>query len=156
MKFDVFNWVELDPSRRYVSAAGRLRLKLDRPAAVYVSCQGVQALLGFGTEFDYKIGEEYEVEIKGPAALRVFAWEGEKAFHEAEGEVFSNVDRRPLESGSVLEVTAALRQMKLAHREMMRDLQTARQAARPAAAPAPEPDAPTEGEGEDQAATTAE
>lgn len=115
-KFDLFRWTEI-PSGSWLPVEGQaLRLRLSEPAAVYVRSDGYEVLLGYGVEFENTIDGAFEVLVSGD--VRAFALDVPRAAVAVSGQVLTNVDRLPHESGAVLEVKRALRELQLERRAM--------------------------------------
>jgi len=121
MKFDVFNWLEVAANQTHNCPEGRLRLRFSQPCALYVEAEGYEALAGVATDFNLEVPQGVDYRIDGPPGVRCFVESIPGASHEPEGEVFTNQDRRPHESGAVLEVKRALREMQIEHQRMLRE-----------------------------------
>ena len=124
MKFDPFNWQEVKANEEVPFAKGRLRLRLSAPAPVFIECEGVESLLGFAAEFEAHLPSEGTFTVEGP--VRVFAESASVTSVAVEGEVFTNIDRMPGESGSLLEVTRARRLFEMERRAMLAEIRAAR------------------------------
>jgi hypothetical protein len=120
MRFDPFVWQELEPAKKYQTAKGALHVKASKPVAVFVAAEGVEALVGTGTDVRATFAENVEYWIEGEDGVRAFVYSPGKHFFRPVGEVYTNADRMPDESGSVMEVRKAIRQLKLEQREMRR------------------------------------
>ena len=120
MKMDIFNRSERDANKNHEAPQGLLQVWASQPGALFVTSEGYETLVGYGTEWRVKTtGQvEFRVETKG----RVFVLDPKPVNHEPTGEVFTNMDRQPMESGSVLEVTRQLRAMKLEAQAIRRAL----------------------------------
>lgn len=117
MKFSPFSWREVKAREEFQVSPGMLRVRCAPQGALYLDCQGVQSLVGFGSAFDVEIAEEMTAHVVGfEPGIRVFVYEAEPTAAPDSGEVFSNIDRLPNESGAVLEVRRALRDLELARR----------------------------------------
>lgn len=130
MKFDPFEWQEIVTGQEIPGKPGGFRLVLSKPAAVYITAQGYEALLGFGAVFDVKIATEYTYRVEPAEYLRAFTDTPPDAHYEPEGEVFTNADRLAMESGAVAEVTRALRLLKIEQRRAMDEIRAARRQSR--------------------------
>ena len=130
MKFDPYEWQEIVIGQEIPGKPGGFRLVLSKPSAVYITAQGYEALLGFGTVFDVKIATEYTYRVEQSQVLRAFADTPPDAHYEPEGEVFTNADRLVMESGAVAEVTRALRLLKFEQRRAMEEIRAARRKTR--------------------------
>lgn len=122
MKFDVFAWEEVKTNEEVEVQKGRLQLRLSTPCPVYFTAQGVEALIGFSASVDVEVSEEGTVNIHAPKGARAFYHRGFPSSVAAEGEVFTNIDRMPQESGMLAEVTRARRQLEIERRSMIMDI----------------------------------
>lgn len=121
-KFNPFQWKEVKTNETLQAPKGRMQLRLSSPCPVYASFQGVQALLGFASDFDAEFSEAVEIEIAAPKGVRAFAFEPEGASFVCLTESFTNIDRMPNESGIMAEVTRARRQLDIERRQMLNDM----------------------------------
>lgn len=121
-KFNPFQWKEVKTNETLEAPKGRMLLRLSSPCPVYVSAQGVQALLGFASDFDAEFAEAVEVEIAAPKGVRAFAFEPEGCSFTCLTESFTNIDRMPNESGMLADVTRARRQLEIERRQMLNDM----------------------------------
>lgn len=127
-KFDPFNWSPVEIGKEFEAPKGSLRVMCSDPeAAVYVGAEGHEALAGVGTEVSIQTAQQL--------TFRVEARKGSKAFIERtvtmslDGppkEVFTNADRMPHESGSVMEVRAEMRKFLLAAKQERREMRNER------------------------------
>lgn len=122
MKFDVFKWTEVAPGTAHTCAEGRLRVRASKACALYVECEGYEALAGVATDFNLEVPQGVSYRIDGPAGVRCFVEAIPDSGYEPEGEVYTNQDRRPHESGALLEVKRALREMQLQHQAQLREV----------------------------------
>lgn len=114
MKFDVFKFQEIDPSQSYESVTGKVHVLCSKPTAVYATVEGYQVLLGVGTEIRAEIASKLiELAFEAPKGTRAFVYAPTKLTMVDDGEIYTNIDRKPQESGSVLEVRKALREFQL-------------------------------------------
>lgn len=151
MKFNPRDFKEVKPNENHKAEKGLLRVRLSAPCALFVSAQGHEALAGVGTSFDLEVSEAVTYRSEAPEGVRMFVTAPPSSARPFSGEVFTNIDRMVDESGSVLEVTRALRQLELMRRSALKEIRTASRAAAvktdaviepaplPVAAPAPEP-----------------
>lgn len=140
-KFDLFAWNEVKPNEKIPHSQGGLRLRLSALAPLYLQSLGVETLAGFASEFDLQISEDVTFRVDAPKTVRVFVETPNKTSFLQTGEKFTNTDRMPGESSAVAEVTRALRQMEIRHRQQMEEIQQSDRENRPAveitAQPAP-------------------
>lgn len=119
MKFDPTKWQEIKPNEAYQNKTGRLSVMCsETTAALYVTAQGLEALAGVGAKIDVASVEAETFKVTASDDARVFVYLPHRAPYAPVGEVFTNLDRKPMESGSVLEVTRAIRAFKI---EMMQE-----------------------------------
>lgn len=122
MKYDPYAWDEVKPNEEIRFPKGRLRLQLSAPAPLYITAQGVEGLASYGSTHDVEVSEEVTYRIEGVKSLRAFQRRSYGTSVEAEGEVYTNVDRMPYESGAVAEVTRARRQLEIERRAMLKEI----------------------------------
>lgn len=124
MKFDPFAWHEVKPNEDYEAPKGRLRLLCSKASPLYISAVGVEALAGVSTSFDLEISGQVTFCLDADPGTRVFVHIPRNAVQApvTGAEVFTNADRMPLESGTVLEVKRALRELQLAQREQLAEM----------------------------------
>ena len=120
MKFDPFAWQEVPANEEVTFGKGRLRLRLSARAPLYVAAQGVESLVGIDENHEVHVSEEVTFRVDGP--VRVFMFVPEPTSFEPVGEVFTNADRMPMESGSVAEVTRAMRLFELERRAALAEI----------------------------------
>lgn len=147
MKFDPFKRQEVKLNVENKAPEGRLRLWASRRVSLFVASEGYEVLAGSGYEFDLQTQAEMIFRVEGEDGARAFIeLPTRTVFEPSDGETFTNIDRKPMESGNVLEVTRALRLMRLEHQRMMAEIAAAKA---PAADAEPEPEEteakPTEG-----------
>lgn len=121
MRFDPFVWDEIETVTDHVGPDGRLRLKLSAPGALYVESAGFTALVGYAAEFDVQLQVDYRFRVEGKD-LRAFIFNPVPATFACEGETFTNIDRRPTESGTLQEINGRLRLFELQQREILRNV----------------------------------
>lgn len=140
MKFDLFSWQEIEPGTKYETAKGRIQIKASKEVALYASAEGVDVLVGVGTSISVEFVQKVDYWVEGPAKTRVFTHAPGKLFHRPVGEVYTNADRMPDESGAVAEVRKALRAFKLEQREIRREAAEERQRNKPKRNPETDPE----------------
>lgn len=149
-KFDVFSWEEVQTNEKIQVAKGRLRLRLSQPAPVYIEAEGFEVLAGFASDFDLEISEAVSFRVEAPECVRAFRYSPFPTSVVAEGEVFTNIDRMPHESGMLAEVTRARRMLEMEKRQMLaeirREMAITRNAARSISTPEVEAQAELESE----------
>lgn len=136
MKLDIKSWLKVDkPHAWNIAPKGRLQLRLSQPAPLYV--QGfdpetgeiLEVLAGFGVTFDLR-SDIQGLSFRTAKDIDVFVYDPKRevfAFDDTV-EVFTNVDKMPLESEHVNAVQAAMRQMQLQQAAFMREMKIERAA----------------------------
>lgn len=126
MKFDPFKRVEVKPNAENKAPEGRLQLWASRPVALFVCAEGYEVLVGTGVHFDLETQAEMTFRAEGEDGVRVFIEKPQREVFEPTGdEVFTNIDRKPNESGTIAEVRRAVRLAQLEMREMLRQAREA-------------------------------
>lgn len=163
MKFNPFDWVVM-AERVITFDTGRVAIRSSLPAAFYIEVDGYEVLAGSGLDLDYRLATPCKVRVDAPSKALLFAYKPFRQSYEPVGEVFSNPDRQPQESGTLLEVRKALRAFEVQQMQMKRELRNERAALQrargervaseggqvapaPDAAPAPVSEAPAASEG---------
>ena len=126
MKFDSLSWVEVSPVQAHDAPLGRLRLNLSAPAAVYISQHGVETLLGYDSSFDVTLADHATFRVDAPTKTRVFIHQHHDTSRPSIGQIYTNIDRTPQESGSVLAVRRELRKHALESRAYIREIREQR------------------------------
>nr|QJB21519.1 MAG: hypothetical protein [Microvirus sp.] len=139
MKINPLEWSEVLETT--FEAQGLLQLRSADPFAIAIETEGVEVVLGAASEHRVPLVGPSRVTLVG-GEFRVFRRDIPSRVYRMTGEKFTNIDRLPQESGSVAEVTKALRMAKLEQRAMMREIREehARNKAELAAARAKEED----------------
>lgn len=128
MKFDLFSWQEVNLNEEIQARKGVLRVQSSATVALYVQAEGYEVLAGVGTSFSVDLSEAVTWRAEGPEGVRVFWQPPALTSFVCEGEVYTNIDRMPHESGQVAEVTRALRMFELQRREALREIRAERDA----------------------------
>ena len=92
-------------------------------ATVYVECEGVEAIAGIAQETRIQIAQDFYYTVKAPKGADVYVYAPADNWHKPTGEVFTNIDRKPTESGTMLEVTKALRLFNIERQQERREHQ---------------------------------
>lgn len=120
-KIDVFSWMEVQTNEEITLHGRDVRLQGSGDFAVFAEILGHEVCIGFGSWHDCIIAEGASVRIEAPEGVRVFQHvPRETAVSVADSEVFTNADRLVVESGAMLEVKRAVRQLEIARIEMIR------------------------------------
>lgn len=128
MKFDPFSWHEVKANEEIQVRKGWLRLRCSAAAPLYVSAEGHEVCAGVASAFDLDLSEAVSFRLDAPKGVRVFLHRPFDTSVEPEGEVFTNIDRMPSESGSMAEVTRAMRVFELQRRAALREIRAERDA----------------------------
>lgn len=122
MLFNPINWFEVKANESYEVTKGRLRVQCSEALPLYIEAEGVEALAGVSTSFDVELSTAARWRVGPQKGVRVFVYVPERTSIVASGEVFTNIDRMVDESGSVAEVTRALRQLELMRRSALAEI----------------------------------
>lgn len=123
MKFNPLEWSEVS-GEKIESGPGIVQLRSALPFSVVVQCLGTEAPTGFGTSHRIALPEAATLTLVATAA--VYKKDTPSRVVHMKGEKFTNIDRLPQESGTLAEVTKALRLLKLEERAMMRRIRQER------------------------------
>lgn len=158
-KFNTFDWKEINHGEAFEVVGGKVHVRATRPVAVLVENEGGEALAGTGLEVEQTFEGPVVVTVLATdeTPVRVFVFDRIRKAVPKRDEVFTNADRMPMESGTLLEVQKSLRAFKLEQRSMLgemraerRALELARRSVQPE--PDPEPEAGSENEASETAA----
>lgn len=149
MKFDPTNWQEVPTNEEIEARKGRLQLRCSAPAALYITAHGQEALYGYAADFDAEVTEAVSFRVEAAEGVRAFGFIAARSAVMFAGEVFTNIDRMPNESGNLNEVTRAMRVFELQRRAALREIRAERDAL--VAAKAKEQEAKEDKKSDDQA-----
>lgn len=124
MIYDAFQWKEIEVGKEIVIPQGRLILRLSQPGAVYITQQGYEGLAGYGADHDYQVTGYATYRVEAEKA-RAFVKQPDVVTYESTGNIFTNADRMPTESGSMLEVTRAMRLFRFEQQQTLREMRLA-------------------------------
>lgn len=140
MKLDPFAWSEVNPNEKVEAGKGILRVRCSASAPLYVECEGYEVLAEVGTAFEVDLSEAVTWRVDAPKGARIFWMPPALTSHRPEGEVYTNIDRMPHESGQLAEVTRAMRMFEVERRSYLKQMRAEIAALRAAPAPVlPEP-----------------
>lgn len=141
MKLNPKLWYKTD-GKEVPLPAGKTALRCLRPSALVVE-NGVHSVpAGFGTEFALDLPEGCTVSLIGEGKGSDLWLSAPPASSILDhGEVFTNMDRKPHESGALSETMAALRRLQLEERAMLQRMKRA-QASFAKSVKAGQPDVP--------------
>lgn len=127
MKFDPLSWNEVKPNGKEISAQkGQLWVRCSAPCPLYITVEGVEALAGVSCEHTIQLSDPVKWRVDAPQGVRVFFHRPHSTSVKFEGEVYTNIDQMPQESGSILEVKKTLRLFHLEQQQVMRGIREAR------------------------------
>lgn len=129
-KFNPFDWQEIHQDGQIrKTVGGRVFLRASKPVALYAIAvdedgEVFETLAQLGETVDVILpeGVSWTYECEG----RVFLYSPSPFIQQPDELAFTNADRLPHESGNVLAVTAGLRQLEIAKRQMLREITAAR------------------------------
>ena len=124
MKINPLEWNEVNETSFEVQ--GLLLLRSSEPFALTIESFGVAVSVGAETSHRIPLPEVSKVTLVGGSA-KVYRKEPPAKFVLSNEETFVNIDRLPQESGTMLEVTKAVRLMKLEERAMIRRIREERE-----------------------------
>jgi len=115
----VDNWSNIKDGEKTKSATGLLRLRGKPFAKVEVTAEGCKQTVYTDAKGQYrsKIVGQAEVTLEGGGLI----YQPHQPTFKSEGEKYTNISRRPSESGNLLEVTKGLRQMQLMQMQFRRE-----------------------------------
>lgn len=124
MKINPLEWSPVDETS--FEAQGVLQLRSADPFAIAIEAGGVEVVLGAAVQHRVPLAEPSKVTLVGGES-RVFRKDVPSRVYRMTGEKFTNIDRLPQESGTVAEVTKALRMAKLEQRALIREIREERE-----------------------------
>lgn len=128
MKIQLDHWREISANSQFNVPTGRVRVRCTQDCNLFLSELGHEVLAGFGREIDVQTVSPAIGVVEAPKGARVFLYDPGRIFIEPTGEKFTNIDRQPMESGSVLAVRQAMRDMQLQQRGLMLEMREERRA----------------------------
>lgn len=124
MKINPLEWNEINETT--FKAQGLLLLRSTEPFGLSIETMGVEVAVGAETSHRIPLAEVSKVTIVGGKA-KVYRKTPPPRFVVSNEETFTSIDRLPQESGTMLEVTKAIRLMKLEERAMIRRIREERE-----------------------------
>lgn len=122
MKFDPFVWAEVQSNEKTETGKGILRVRCSAPAPLYVEAEGYEVLAEVGTAFEIDLSEAVTWRVDAPKGARIFWMPSALTSYRPQGEVYTNIDRMPHESGQLAEVTRAMRMFELERRATLKEI----------------------------------
>jgi len=124
MKLNPLEWNELNETT--FPAQGLLLLRSSEPFALSIETMGVQVSVGPETAHRIPLPDVSQVTVVGGSA-KVYRKAPPPRLVVSNEETFTNIDRLPQESGTMLEVTKAIRLMKIEERATIRRIREERE-----------------------------
>lgn len=119
MKRSPLHYKSVDAGVRLDAPNGLIHVKADRPITLEASVGGIKTILGMGQEIRTATKNVDWIKISPKTAQAVMYAPDPVNTKDTKQEVFTNADRMPMESTSVLAVKQALRTLKIAqHQEI--------------------------------------
>lgn len=122
MRFDINDWAEIATGETLPVEGGFVRVIASAPVNVYASNGVSEVLIGFGQEVRRELSNATEYRVEGPKGVRVFCFWPYMSSIRAEGEVLTNLERMPMESGNLYEVKKATRKAQLEISGMLKQM----------------------------------
>lgn len=123
MRFSPKEWKAFQDGETYKGPQGRLQLRLETPATLHVLVEEAdpetgevlshEATVGHGAEFDITLSGPYAFRVSGSAGS---VYSPKLALFQADGAVFTNIDRKPMADAQSEAILKALRQMEFDRR----------------------------------------
>jgi len=142
------DWIEIDLGDSQPAPQGKLKIiTTDRDAAISIAAHNGEYVLAALGSCDFTIPNDCRFVITGKKGCKAFLYYPAPATVDQDETVFTNMDRQPHESGTMMEVRRALREQEIRNmgqmremRKTMHDLRAAKSAAAPIeSAPADDP-----------------
>ena len=131
MRFDPLKWKEIDLVQDFTQAPqGRLHLMCSKDCTLWVSALGYEAIAGHGKEINIQTSKDMTFRIDGleVGVDKAFYYVPESLPLTVQKEIYTNIDRKPTESGTVLAVKAAIRSFKLEQQAILAEIEAERSA----------------------------
>lgn len=131
-KFNTFDWKEVPYGESIEITSGRLHVRATEDVSVIVEDENGEAIAGTGRDIQASFEGQKVVyaTVIAPEGTRVFMFERDVVPVSRRDVVFTNVERMPMESGTLLEVKKELRSFQLQQQGYMRELRAERAALR--------------------------
>lgn len=124
MKINPLEWSPCN--EKLEVSSGVLQLRSLAPFGVLVVVQGVETAIGLQTEARITLPEAATVFLTPAKGATVYRKDVPSRVVHMTEENWTNIDRLPQESGTMLEITKALRMMKIEERAMVRRIRDER------------------------------
>ena len=122
MKMNPLEWSPVNET--FETRGGLVQLRSSAPFGVSVEAEGIEAAAGYAAH--HRLAFPGPARVTVTATAPVFRKDQPSRVYVPEGEVFTNIDRMPHESGTLAEVTKAMRLWKLEQRALMRQIREER------------------------------
>lgn len=114
MLFDATEWGEVSTNKWLECHTGRLEIRTNADSVLFVRQLGVDAIASTGDHHKVRTGTfcEYMVAMPGKDAV-AYQHLPTNPVIEPQGHKFTNLERKPTESGTMLEVKKAVRELQI-------------------------------------------
>lgn len=119
-KFNPSDWRKVDADEEIELVTGELQLRSTHEIKVFIQNENDVALLGVGHTFKAEFATPVLVNIDGPKSAETYIKYNESVIFHTEGEIFTNMDKRPEPSEAQLAVTRALKELEKEKRRIQR------------------------------------
>nr|CRY97224.1 hypothetical protein [uncultured prokaryote] len=126
MKFDFSSWVEFDGQIEITS--GLVQVLCTGPASFFIGVEDSETLAGSGSSFRARVSFPVMLRVACLKGVRSFYFNPVRLISRPFGEVFTNLDQRPVESGTVAEIRKTLRLFEIKQAHLRREISIERMA----------------------------
>lgn len=130
MQFNPHDWQKAKSNAPFPFEGSRLQLRAEKPVALFITANGVEALVGHGVAFDVRCSGIEGFRCTGTKETEIFVFAPFRIGSEPTGEVLTNMDRQPMESGNMAAISIAMRRLELQTRQSERRIRKATRDAR--------------------------
>lgn len=114
MLFDATEWAEVTANKWLGCTTGKLEIRTSGFSVLYIRQLGVEAIASSGHHHKVRVGKECEYMVAIPDKdATVYVHTPTNPVLVVEAEKFTNLERKPQESGTLLEVKKAIRELQL-------------------------------------------
>lgn len=114
MIFDATEWSEIISNEWLGCVTGKVEIRTSEFSVLYIRQLGVEAIASTGHHHRLRMGVECEYMIAMPGKqAKAYAHTPTNPVFTPEGEKFTNLERKPSESGTMMEVKKAVRELQL-------------------------------------------
>lgn len=114
MMFDATEWAEVTANKWLGCVTGKLEIRTSGFSVLYIRQLGIEAIASSGYHHKVRVGTECEYMVAIPDKdATVYVHTPTNPAITVEGEKFTNLERKPAESGTLLEVKKAIRELQM-------------------------------------------